>query len=217
MMVKEKCSKTTVLIALLAGGRSSRMGGKNKALLPWGKGETLVRLLLDRLGKEGTDFVISANHDLESFEKLGVPVIVDDFGAYAGPLAGILSVMNWAEDNRPGAGYIALCSCDTPFVPQGLANQLAEAADLGAAGSPLLVLPQTGGRVHPLHGLWSLSLRSELKQYLEADGRRVQEFGRKFSPHLVSFSPVILKNGSEIDPFTNINTPEDYQRYRYME
>ena len=216
MIVNPKNNTAVMVTALLAGGRSSRMDGKNKALLPWGGGDSLISLLKVRLGSEQTDIVISANHDLEQIKGLGLPVIVDDFGNYAGPLAGILSVMNWVADNRPDARYLALCSCDTPFIPQGLANQLEKAADLERAASALLVFPQSGGRVHPLHGLWSMSLRVELQHYLEAGGRRVLEFGRQFSPLVVPFDLVLLKDGSEIDPFTNINTTEDYQRYRKL-
>jgi len=71
---------------VLAGGRSSRIGGDDKCLQPLG-GKPMLAYVLARLRLQVSDIVISPNSDrLAGF---GAPVIVDNVSGFQGPLAGV--------------------------------------------------------------------------------------------------------------------------------
>ncbi len=214
MKEKTVSIKPVIVTVLLAGGRSSRMMGKNKALLPW-HGKPLICVLKQTLGATARTMVISANHDIEQLKQCNLPIIKDNFGHYEGPLAGILAAMTWARDNCESCDYLALCSCDTPFVPENLVSQLEEAV-MSAEKRPKLVFPCFEKRVHPLHGLWSLGLINQLQDYLENGERKVMFFGQKNEAVLVPFAAERIANKQDVDPFTNLNTPEDYSYYQQL-
>ncbi|TKB83121.1 MAG: molybdenum cofactor guanylyltransferase MobA, partial [Mesorhizobium sp.] len=82
---------------ILAGGRSSRMGGGDKTLLALGDG-TLLDRIVSRLGPQVGPLALSANGDPARFAATGLPVLADTVKGYAGPLAGILTGLEWASD-----------------------------------------------------------------------------------------------------------------------
>ena len=75
-----------VVGVLLAGGRSSRMGGGDKCLLPL-CGQPMLAHIIDRLRPQVSDLVINANGDVARFAAFGLPVIEDRLEGQAGPLA----------------------------------------------------------------------------------------------------------------------------------
>ena len=85
-MTEELKTKTALL--LLAGGRSSRMGGVNKALLPF-NGGTLSGAVLARLGRDFASLWVSANRDAKAFEREGFRTLPDVREGFPGPLGGI--------------------------------------------------------------------------------------------------------------------------------
>ena len=72
---------------LLAGGRSSRMGGGDKCLLPPG-GRPMLDYIINRLRPQVSDLVINANGNVARFAAFDLPVIEDRIEGQAGPLAG---------------------------------------------------------------------------------------------------------------------------------
>ena len=84
---------------LLAGGKSSRMGGGDKCLLPLA-GKPILAYVIERLKPQVAELIISANGDPARFSTFGLPVVEDRLGGYAGPLAGILAGLEWAIGPR---------------------------------------------------------------------------------------------------------------------
>src|SRR5262245_37442665 len=117
---------------ILAGGRSQRMGGRDKAFLPLA-GTDLVRRALARLAPQCDRVIINANHATERLAELGASVVIDTVTGYAGPLAGILAGLDWLADHAPGAALLTV-PVDGPFFPNDLgARLLAVAKSTGAA------------------------------------------------------------------------------------
>jgi molybdopterin-guanine dinucleotide biosynthesis protein A len=85
---------------LLAGGKSSRMGGGDKCLLPLA-GRPILAHVIERLKPQVAELIVSANGDPARFSAFGLPVVGDRVGGYAGPLAGTLAGLEWARTNRP--------------------------------------------------------------------------------------------------------------------
>lgn len=191
---------------ILAGGLSRRMGGADKSLLAL-DGIPLVAHARNRLAPQVARIVVSANGVLSRFAPFCLPVIADTVAGHAGPLAGIHAAIGWASENLPGATHVLSVAADTPFFPVDLAQRLGEAAK-----SPLeLAVAASGGRVHPVFGLWPLALEQELFEWLAAGNRKVMDFVARHRGQEVDFSP-LQSEGETVDPFFNINTPEDLER-----
>src|SRR5205809_5739176 len=85
---------------ILAGGQSRRMCGCDKSLLPLG-GCSVLYQVLSRFGPQIEALALSANGDPQRFARFGLPVLADTVEGFAGPLAGILTGLEWAAANTP--------------------------------------------------------------------------------------------------------------------
>lgn len=188
---------------ILAGGLSTRMGGGNKALRILG-GETLLARVIGRLAPQAGRLAINANGEAELFADYALPVIADGFAGFAGPLAGVLAGMDWAAGE--GAESVVSVSVDTPFVPQDLVHRLREAR--GRSGVAVAASPDDTGRLrdHPTCALWPVALRGDLRAALESGLHRIGQFAAAYDPGRAVF------DSHPLDPFLNLNTPEDLAR-----
>lgn len=189
---------------LLAGGKSSRMGGADKSLLLLA-GRPILAHVIERLGPQVADLVIVANGDLSRFAAFGLPVVADRVAGHAGPLAGIHAGIVWAKANRPSAPFVISAATDTPFLPTDLVNRFR--AGLGQDGAQLVVARSAAG-LHPVLGLWPVSLVADLEEALRRGERKAHDFVSKHGAREVFF-PAVGIGGRDVDPFFNINRPED--------
>jgi molybdopterin-guanine dinucleotide biosynthesis protein A len=111
---------------LLAGGRSSRMGGGDKCLLRL-SGRPLLAHAIERLRPQVETLVLNANGDPSRFASFGLRVVADSGEDFAGPLAGVLAGMEWAKAHQPDARCIVTAATDTPFFPAELVARLRQA------------------------------------------------------------------------------------------
>jgi molybdenum cofactor guanylyltransferase len=188
---------------LLAGGQSRRMGGGDKCLQVLG-GKTLLGRVIDCARPQVDELILNANGDPMRFEAYGLPVIGDVVDGFAGPLAGILTGLEWARDNRPACNWVASFACDAPFAPSDLIFRLSEAiedqkGDLACASS--------NGWDQPVFGLWPVALAGDLRAALVNEGiRKVDVWTARY--RLVRASWAV----DPVDPFLNVNRPEDLAR-----
>lgn len=194
---------TPLPAVILAGGLSTRMGGGNKAFRLLG-GETLLARVIGRLAPQCGRLAINANGDAESFANYGLPVIADSFGGFAGPLAGVLAGMEWAAEE--GAASVLSVSVDTPFLPEDLLHRLHEAR--GRSGLAVAASPDETGRLrdHPTCAIWPVALRGDLRAALDSGLHRIGQFAAAYDPGRAVF------DSRPLDPFLNLNTPEDLAR-----
>ncbi|CAN7729489.1 molybdenum cofactor guanylyltransferase MobA [Mesorhizobium sp. LjNodule214] len=187
---------------ILAGGQSRRMGGGDKTLLVLG-GRRLLDHVVARLAPQVGPMALSANGDPMRFARFGLPVLADTVEGYAGPLAGILTGLEWAS---MGCNGVVTAAGDTPFLPEDLVDRLtAAAADHPGA----IAVASSGGKRHPTFALWPLGLHDALRRFLvDEDNRRVSAFIERHGFVEVAF-PMWNSGEHEIDPFFNINTPDD--------
>lgn len=185
---------------ILAGGLSRRMKRGDKALSLIG-GRSLLERVIERLEPQVATLVLNANGDSARFARFGLPVVADSVPGYAGPLAGVLTGLDWAAKERPDCDYVASVASDAPFLPQDLVRRL----EAGLAGSrEAVVCAASGGRTHPVFALWPVGIRGDLRQALVAEGvRKVDLFTARHPLYVVSFAQ------EPVDPFFNANEPED--------
>ncbi|MBX3535245.1 MAG: molybdenum cofactor guanylyltransferase MobA [Xanthobacteraceae bacterium] len=192
-------SDTPICGVVLAGGRAERMGGGDKALLEIG-GETILDRALESIAPFCSDIVLNANGDASRFAAFGLPVVADSVPDFAGPLAGILAGMDWAQTHDPEIEWIASVPGDCPFLPQDLLPRLQQAAL--DAGKPI-ACAKSGERLHPLAAVWRVSLREDLRRALGAGERKVEQWAARHGVAHVEW-PV-----QPFDPFLNVNSPDD--------
>ena len=104
---------------LLAGGRATRMGGGDKALKTL-RGVPLLARVIALLRPQCDCLIISANGEPARFARFGAPIVVDDVGGFAGPLAGILAGLDFIAAQQPQAAFAVSVATDTPFLPTDL-------------------------------------------------------------------------------------------------
>lgn len=181
---------------LLAGGRARRMGGVDKALLTLG-GQTLLARAIAALRPQVAALALSANGAAERFAAYGLEVLADTVPDQPGPLAGILAGLLWARLAVPNATHLLSAPADTPLLPSDLVARLRSAAADGVA------CVGSAGRIHHAIALWPLRLAPELAASLARGERGVGAFAAS------QRATVVWYPAGRVDPFFNINTPED--------
>src|SRR5215467_10230348 len=141
---------SAVLGLILAGGQARRMGGGDKVRIPIG-GRTILERVLARMAPQCSRIIINANGDPARFADTRLPIVPDSVPDFAGPLAGVLAGLDWAAEHRPDCAYIVSVATDAPFLPANLVARLAAGRE--DAGTDL-ACAASGGRSHPVFGLW---------------------------------------------------------------
>lgn len=184
---------------LLAGGQSRRMGGGDKNQLELG-GKSLMQHVLDRVERAGGPTVINANGDPRRYASYDLPVIADVIDGYAGPLAGILTGLEWMARHYPHCTHMVSLATDAPFLPTDMARRLYT----GVGPDASIVQAQSNGQRHPVFAIWPVALAADLRRAVCDEGvRKIDNYTDCHSCNVVSFS-------GTPDPFLNLNRPEDF-------
>ncbi len=181
---------------ILAGGRSSRMGGEDKGLAIF-RGLPLWQHVLLRLQPQVGQICVSANRHLECYQQRGLPVINDTLPNFPGPLAGMLASLRTIESE-----WVAFSPCDTPFIPDDVVFRLWQEKQHATA-----VWVRSSQRDHPALALIHRSVANNLEHFLLQGERRLMIFLQQIGGHAVLFE-------DDERAFININTREDLSNYQ---
>jgi molybdenum cofactor guanylyltransferase len=182
-----------ILGAIIAGGKSTRMGGCEKSFLDL-EGATLLDRTVSRLRFQVNEIVVNANGEAARFALPVVPDVLADVGT---PLAGLHAAL--AHGAEQGFHAVVTVPSDAPFLPLDLVARLVEAGDVTGAA-----IARSGGQDHYLTGIWTTGMVKALEQLIVNEGlRRVQDFAARCHAEKAVWA------ATPHDPFFNINTPED--------
>ena len=185
---------------LLAGGQSRRMGGGDKCLRILG-GETVLARIIRIAGPQVGKLVLNANGDGARFSDYDIPIAADVVDGFAGPLAGILTGLEWARANAPECQWVASFACDAPFAPTDLVTRFLSAVTDDKAD---LVCATSAGRDQPVFGLWPVRLADELRSaVVDENMRKVDMWTGRYR-----LARVVWRT-EPVDPFFNVNRPDD--------
>lgn len=180
-----------VAVVVLAGGEGRRLGG-SKPLRILG-GERLIDRAV-RQARIWSATLAVAVRDAAQVRGCEVEVIHDREDV-EGPLGGLASALQFAVARQ--CELLLTIAADMPFLPDDLLIRLAAAiADQGCA------LSSSGGHVHPVCALWKVSAADQLEAYVATGRRSLRGFGEAVGCVAVEWS------SEPLDPFININTPE---------
>ncbi|KAA0681588.1 molybdenum cofactor guanylyltransferase MobA [Azospirillum brasilense] len=185
---------------LLAGGLSRRMGGGDKSLRTLG-GRSILERIVAAVRPQVGPLVLNANGDPARFAAFGLPVAADVVEGFAGPLAGVLTGMEWARANAPDCRWLASFATDAPFIPGDLVARLMAAVEREGAD---LACARSDGQEHPVFGLWRVDLADDLRRAMvEEDMRKVDAWTARYRLAVADFTT------DPVDPFFNTNRPDD--------
>jgi molybdenum cofactor guanylyltransferase len=185
-----------ILGAIIAGGKSTRMEGREKSFLLL-DGATLLDRTLSRLRFQVNAVIINANGDAARFAQTGLAVVEDVLADVGTPLAGLQAALYYGANN--GFDAVVTVPSDAPFLPLDLVQRLLEAGEhTGAA------IARSGAQDHVLTGIWTTAMARPLGRLIENEGlKRVQDFAARAKAERVVWAAL------PHDPFFNINTPQD--------
>jgi molybdopterin-guanine dinucleotide biosynthesis protein A len=187
---------------ILAGGKSSRMG-QEKSLL-WLGDNTILGHIVRRLTPQVSALYLNAPHEYPGATELHH--LPDTLDGHLGPLAGILSGLKHIEKAHPLQTHLLTVPSDSPFLPTDLARKLMARMKEGT-----IVVATSAGRDHPVFGLWPVALADDLQKWLQNPmNRRIHDFLRRH-PYVAVDFPLLDTTHGPLDPFLNINTPDDFE------
>jgi molybdopterin-guanine dinucleotide biosynthesis protein A len=146
------------------------------------------------------------NGDPSRFAAFGLPCIADSLGGYLGPLAGVLAALEYAREHR--FDWVASVAADTPFFPTDFVSKsLGKAAELKA---PVILASsfdyeKAKWMRHPTFGIWHVSLEGSLRDALQSGIRKIVIWTDSVGGSEIQFA----HESSSLDPFFNVNTPEE--------
>jgi len=181
---------------VLCGGRARRMGGCDKGLLPLA-GRPLAAHVAAALRPQVERVLLNANRHRDAYLALGYPVIADDFGNYAGPLAGMLRAMR-----APGDDYLVTVPCDSPLLAADLVARLWQCRQESGAR---ICHAHDGERAQPVFALLDRGLRADLEDYLRSGERRIEPWYQRCGAVAADFAYCPRS-------FHNLNTPRELAR-----
>jgi molybdopterin-guanine dinucleotide biosynthesis protein A len=181
--------------AILAGGRATRFGGTDKALL-----EVDGRSILDRLldAFDGLfDEILLVTNDPVRYLPWDL-WLVSDVRSRRSSLTGLHSALFYAT-----GPHVFVAACDLPFLKRETVRRIAAAARAGVD----VTVPETTDGIQPLCAVYAKSCLKPVEALLDRGEFRI----RRFFPQVrvVRIAEAELR---EIDPdlssFFNVNTPE---------
>ena len=184
-----KINKT---LAILAGGKSSRMNYNNKALLSY-KEKTFIEHIIEA-GENFKKVVIVANNK-ELYSDFNVDVISDIYVGN-GPLSGIHSALVNSSNDK------VLCvACDMPLISKKTLEFLGNIEE-----DYEVLIPKVNDRLQPLCSIYSKKILGPVETALKNGDNKLQKLIRN-----LNYVEIDEKNFKE-EEFFNINTPSDYKR-----
>ncbi|MDG0808277.1 molybdenum cofactor guanylyltransferase [Cohnella rhizosphaerae] len=181
---------------VLCGGEGRRMGGR-KELLEFNGEPLLLRLCRSLSGIAERITVVADRKREYAFLPDGVRAIADEVADF-GPIAGICAGMRVSD-----LPLQLVVACDYPlagsFVWRALADTLARYPEADA------VLPEAGGKLHPLCALYRQRTIGAWADAMASGNRRVMAATQRM--RLVKWLP----GDQAADRLMNMNTPDDYR------
>ncbi|WP_448588962.1 formate dehydrogenase accessory sulfurtransferase FdhD [Thermodesulfobium sp.] len=188
--------KIDLSIAILSGGKSSRMG-QEKSLIEL-EGKTMIERIIEEFFAISDDiFLVTNRQELYSF--LDVKKFPDIYKGF-GPLGGIHSALKHSKNQK-----VLVLSCDMPFVKRDFALYLFKKSD-----NYDVTVPIYRGSYEPLFAIYDKKIVNIIEGYLKRNERKIISFYPDVKVNEVIEEEISNNFNCEI-LFFNVNTPSDFE------
>jgi molybdopterin-guanine dinucleotide biosynthesis protein A len=184
-MIKEKATAI-----ILAGGKSSRMNGNDKSLLPI-DGEPLIQKIVNQLKDYFDEIIIGAN-DIEKYKFLNLKII-PDIEKDKGPLMGILSCL---KESKNEINFIT--ACDIPLMNIKLIKNMINLSE----GYDIVMPMGENNNYEPLYAVYKKNITDKIEFILKENKRKIIE--------ILKLSTVKFIDFEDNNWYQNLNFEEDY-------
>jgi len=185
-----------------AGGRSTRMGGRPKALLDLGGRPIIERVAA--VVREVADDVLIVTNTPDLYVSLGLAMVPDVFPDH-GSLGGIYSGL------RAARGDVAFTvACDMPFLMTEVARLVTE-----RAAEADVVVPRVGAQWETLHACYAKTCLAPIERQLRTRRLKIVGFYDEVRVLSIGEEEVARFRSPEI-VFMNVNTPEELEAARLL-
>jgi molybdopterin-guanine dinucleotide biosynthesis protein A len=185
-----------------AGGKSTRMGGRPKALMDLGGRRIIERVM--RALESAVDDVLLVTNTPELYGFLGVPMVPDVYPDH-GSLGGIYSGLKAASGD---AAFTV--ACDMPFLRPEIVRLVVERAGAGD-----VVIPRVHGLYETLHAAYRKTCLPPMQERLNRGRLKIVDFF-----DAVQVVPIeedeLGRYGDPDIVFMNVNTPQELERARAL-
>jgi molybdopterin-guanine dinucleotide biosynthesis protein A len=197
-----KCTehaRVRVTAVILAGGGSTRMKS-NKALLPF-DGERFIERIYRQLSAIFRETLLVTNTP-ELYRALPCRKVPDIYPGM-GALAGIHSALMHSETS-----YIFAVACDMPNLKQAVIRRL-----VGRINGQDVIIPESDGGLEPLHAVYGKGAIPVIEEQLSNGNKKIVECCKLLTTTVLTKEEIGLLD-PDFRSFRNINTPEEYFRFR---
>lgn len=192
---------------VVGGGTSQRMGNENKLWLKLGS-EALIHRAVRRLRMQVDHVIVNTNEKrgLEQYtivsDNIATSLGQGKLQSQQGPLAGILSGLEYIQAHHRDKTHIAIVPADAPFSPTDLVQKMRYLVT-----NSEIVVPFVGGYTQQLFALWPVSCTAALREFMtNHESRKVMNFIRS-----QDWQKLELSDRYD-EQFINVNTPQDWVR-----
>ena len=191
---------------ILAGGRSRRMGYKEKALLPIGD-KTILEHVMDSLDGVVDEIIISmrdaTQQELLNDYTQGYDVVLDKF-VDVGPLSGILEGLKAATGE-----YVFVAACDMPYINNDVVELLFKHVEGHDAAIPVW----ENEDLEPIHAVYrTRPMAVETEKAILRNEKFVLAPVFKMQDLVFVNMDEIRELDPDLRTFVNINTPDDVEK-----
>lgn len=193
-----------IAAAILAGGKNSRMKGRNKAFLRI-NGCILVERTI-KLLKEIFEEIIIVTNSPQDFASYGNDVvIIEDIIKDRGPLCGIHSALC-----RTSKEAVFFTACDMPFLHNAI---IRDEIDCFRKADCDCMVPKIGALVEPVCAIYKKDLSEEIEFFLRKSNKlAIRDFLKTVNTHYLDLEDNIFHRNA----FRNVNTPEDADKIKSL-
>ncbi len=149
-----KLQKDDLSIAVLSGGKSSRMNYEDKGLIEF-NGFSVLSRIIQISNKYSNDVFIIANNNLKEYEKLHPYLYSDILDNYQGPLSGIYTALSKSKNK-----YVIILPSDGPFVKEDYFEKF-----INYESDRHILVIKTGDRLQPVDARLESSLKGNLSVF----------------------------------------------------
>lgn len=184
---------------VLAGGKSRRMNGNNKAFLEF-ENKSFIESITDQL--TGFRNIYISVDDKEKYKALNF-TLVEDMPKNIGPIGGIYSALKVIEEK-----YVFVTACDMPKIKKEfidfLCNFITEDVEC-------IVTQNEEGRIYPLGGIYSKDLINKIENMIEEKDYKLVNLIKRANSKIIllcetNFNESILDNINDINDYNKLKS-----------
>jgi molybdenum cofactor guanylyltransferase len=195
-----RIKNTQIAGAILAGGKNSRMLGRDKSFIEIG-GTSIIERTIRLFEEIFGEIILVTNSPGDYKDCAKRAIIVEDEIKDSGPLGGIHAGLS--RTSKEGVFFAA---CDMPFLHNGLVRcQLSYFKKKECD----CMVPRIGNSIEPLHAIYKTKLKDDICNFLRnRNSRSIRDFLKTVDTDYLDLAPSPMRR----QIFQNLNTPQDLKR-----